>query len=132
MLVLKKSERIALSDLSANVQADTIEVTPMREPDRKWEFTDAAGHEHKWRMFEHGSAAIETCKIEDYLNEEGALALRYVCAECGEVISPKYRTPCFRSFVFGDYHASINAVVVTREEGELAMTVVSAMKGVGE
>jgi len=127
-----KSERIALSDLSVNVQADTIEVTQMREPDHKWEFTDAAGHEHKWRMFEHGSAAIETCKIEDYLNEDGTLALRYVCAECGEVIIPKYVPPCFRSFVLGNHSASINGVEVTREEGELALTVVSAMKGVGE
>ena len=127
-----KSERIALSDLSVNVQADTIEVTQMREPDHKWEFTDAAGHEHKWRMFEHGSAAIETCKIEDYLNEDGTLALRYVCAECGEVIIPKYVAPCFRSFVLGNHSASINGVEVTREEGELALTVVSAMKGVGE
>ena len=129
---LKKDERIPLSDLSANVCADTIEVTPMREPDLKWEFTDAAGHEHKWRTFKHGSAAIETCKIEGYVDGCEAVALRYVCAECGEVISPKYRTPCFRSFVFGDYHASINGVEVTREEGELALAVVAAMKGVSE
>ena len=129
---LKKGERIPLSDLSANVCADTIEVTPMREPDRKWRFTDAAGHEHKWRMFEHSSAAIETCKIEDYLDEEGTVALRYVCAECGEVISPKYVATCFRSFVLGAYHASINGVEVTREEGELALTVLAAMNGGGE
>jgi len=129
---LKKDGRISLSDLSANVQADTIEVTPMREPDLKWEFADAAGHEHKWRMFKHGSAAIETCKIEDYPNEEGALALRYVCAECGEVIRPKYSTPCFRSFVLGNHSASINGVEVTREEGELALAVVAAMNGGGE
>ena len=129
---LKKDGRISLSDLSANVQADTIEVTPMREPDRKWRHTDAAGHEHKWRMFEHGQAAIETCKIEDYLNEDGKLALRYVCAECGEVISPKYVAPCFRSFVLGAYHASINGVEVTRIEGELALIVLAAMKGVSE
>ena len=128
---LKKDERIALSDLSANVQVDTIEVTPMREPDHKWEFTDAAGHEHKWRMFKHGSAAIETCKIEDYLNEDGTLALRYVCAECGEEISPKYVAPCFRSFVLGNHSASINGVEVTREEGELAISVVGAMNGGG-
>jgi len=129
---LKKDGRIALSDLSANVQADTIEVTPMREPDHKWEFADAAGHEHKWRMFEHSSAAIETCKIEDYLDEEGTVALRYVCAECGEVISPKYVAPCFRSFVLGNHSASINGVEVTREEGELALTVLAAMNGGGE
>src|SRR5210317_1594375 len=111
-------QRICFNGLSLNYERELIDVTTTIEPDPAWRFVDNCGHKHKWHITDCGESFIRSCVVERYVagyyeDGEPDARYRYLCEQCGEEISPKWRVPTFRSYVCGLMSADISGVPVT-------------------
>lgn len=93
--------------ITINVERDYETVWVSEEPDPDWIFTDAAGHEHRWR-----DEAVPTVErvvtglgwSEDLQDFEEVAELR--CRRCGEVVEPRWRACSRYEYYAGATNAS--------------------------
>lgn len=88
------------------------------EPDPRWRFTDAAGHEHYYDEGSWGDDAYPTLRAlydkdhECYLcrGDDYEPFLGYECRECGEAVTPGMITGPHSVVIAGQQHAWLDNV----------------------
>jgi hypothetical protein len=101
------------------------------KPNLKWEFTDSAGHIHKWEpdgslptLNRVEDTEYHSCDMsdEDYYCCDGyeETITTYFCKECGEEVKPGYYTDMSPLYQYGEITYYINNVPVSKEEFDQA------------
>lgn len=103
-----------------NVRAEMIpiETTPIEEPDPDWVQECSAGHEHRWAK---GGVTDTGLVVLAPATEEHLMIAEFVCLTTSETITPRYRSPQYRTYVAGPQHFFIDEEEVSQEAYEAAV-----------
>ena len=108
------------------VKCEPIDVTPLKERDPAWAYTDRKGHKHRWHI-PHGAddwskahqwklpTLREVTYICGYVDGEPMYDVHYYCKRCGELIKPGWKATVWRRFVQGAKSFYLDGVEVTED-----------------
>jgi hypothetical protein len=97
------------------VDRDIYDVTPISVIDDDWELIDKSGHLHRWQNGKLPSLVkIIDCPPDD----EYPSSSHFVCKQCGESITPSYKSPEYREWAVVNTHYLIDGLEVPKEEFE--------------
>lgn len=108
------------TSISVQTDTDLIDATLQSESDPAWEFTDRAGHIHKWTK----SGTLPTLDevIDAYgwsdSGEEYVSASHYECKKCRDVVVPGWRSAP-QNYVRGLQQSHLSATIPTTLQGDV-------------
>lgn len=91
------------------------------EPDEKWQFTDAHGHEHHYAP---GYPTLRWIVDETWTDEFGDEMEdgHYECPRCGEHIAPGLTFYPYRRYIAGPTEWTLNGQPITEDEARAWLT----------
>jgi hypothetical protein len=100
------------------MERDTIDVTPIQEPDPNWKFRDKQNHAHVWRMGNDIPPYVPTIRyVEDSPGTEDHPAIgHHECRICGEHVEVGFMATTVRKHVAGLRSYFINEEEVSKEK----------------